>query len=95
VGVIGEVQEAVKAFGEIAVKPLLAVSAASAFLLFTPAPWIGALGMTKFVVEYRSWVGVAFVISLAYLFAHAALSTFDVSGRCEPLHGLCQRSEGH
>jgi hypothetical protein len=75
VGVIGEIQEAVKTFGEITVKPLLAVAVATAFLVFSPTSAIVALGMIKFVDGYRSWLGAAFVLSIAYLLAHAVVSS--------------------
>jgi hypothetical protein len=64
-------QEGIKAFGEIAVKPLLAVAFGSGFLVFAPASVLDSAGMAKLVSEYRPWLGGAFTLSCAYLLAHA------------------------
>ena len=68
---MNSITEAVKTFNDLAVKPLLAVAVASGLLVFAPAPIVAKLGMDKFVTDYRSWLGLALVISCAYLFAHA------------------------
>lgn len=70
-GVVNEIQEGIKAFGEIAVKPLLALAFGSGFLLFAPASILDTAGMAKLVSEYRPWLGGAFTLSCAYLLAHA------------------------
>jgi hypothetical protein len=67
------IAEAVKIFTDLAVKPLLAVALASGAVVFAPEPWITKLGMASFVADYRSWLGLAFVVSCAYLLAHAAV----------------------
>lgn len=67
------ITEAVKTFNDLAVKPLLAVAVASGTLVFAPAPMVAKLGMDKFVADYRSWLGLALVVSCAYLFAHAVV----------------------
>lgn len=77
-GVVNEIQEGIKAFGEIAVKPLLAVALGSGFLLFGPSSMLGSAGMVKLVSEYRPWLGGAFVLSCAYLLAHAVKYFADV-----------------
>lgn len=68
---IESIGEAAKTFNNLAVKPLLAVAVASGFLLFSSAPFVAKLGMTKLIADYRSWLGLALVISCAYLLAHA------------------------
>lgn len=50
-GIVNEIQEGIKAFGEIAVKPLLAVALGSGFLLFARPTILDAAGMTKLVTE--------------------------------------------
>lgn len=69
--VIKEIQDGLKAFGELAVKPLLAVALSSGFFLFSPSSLLDSAGMTDLVRDYRSWLGMAFVLSCAYLVAHA------------------------
>lgn len=76
-GVVNDIQEGVKAFGEIAVKPLLAVAFGSGFLIFGPPSIITASGMTKLVADYRPWIGGAFTLSCAYLLAHAGKYVAD------------------
>ncbi|WP_229483176.1 superinfection exclusion B family protein [Massilia horti] len=68
---MNEIQEGIKAFGEIAVKPLLALAFGSGFLIFAPVSILGPAGMTELVSEYRPWVGGTFTLSCAYLLAHA------------------------
>ena len=63
----------VKMFNNLAVRPLLAVAVASGLLLFSPAVLVARLGMITLVTDYRSWIGLALVISWAYLFAHASV----------------------
>ncbi len=65
------ITEAVKTFNDLAVKPLLAVVVASGALVFAPEAVITKLGMAHFVADYRSWLGLALVVSCAYLLAHA------------------------
>jgi hypothetical protein len=65
-----EIVDGLKAFGELAVKPLLAIAIASGFFLFAPALVLDPLGATKFVHDYRAWFGIAFVGSSTYLLAH-------------------------
>jgi len=77
VGVVNEIQEGIKAFGEIAVKPLLAVAFGSGFLVFAPASILNSAGMTKLVSEYRPWLGGALTLSCAYLLAHAVKYSAD------------------
>lgn len=60
-----------KAFNDLAVKPLLAVAAASGFLLFSSTSLVAKMGMAKLIADYRSWLGLALVVSCAYLLAHA------------------------
>lgn len=67
------ITEAVKTFNDLAVKPLLAVAVASGALVFAPATIVAKLGMDKFVAEHRSWLGLALLVSCAYLFAHAVV----------------------
>jgi hypothetical protein len=69
-GTVSDVQEGLKAFGNIAVKPLIAVAVASALLLFLPAPTIGQLGVESLLREYRAYIGGAFIVSCSYLAAH-------------------------
>ena len=65
-----EVLEGIKTFTEFAVKPLIGIAAASAFLLFAPATIQATVGTTAFVQTYRSWIGALFVASCAFLLAH-------------------------
>lgn len=44
---------------------------ASGALVLAPPTMIAKLGMTNFVSDYRSWLGLALVVSCAYLLAHA------------------------
>ncbi|WP_321958139.1 superinfection exclusion B family protein [Paraburkholderia bannensis] len=76
-GIVNDVQEGIKAFGEIAVKPLLAVALGSGFLLFARPSILDAAGMTKIVADYRPWLGGAFTLSCAYLLAHAVKYAAD------------------
>lgn len=69
-GIVNDVQEGIKAFGEIAVKPLLAIAVGSGFLLFARPSILDAAGMTKIVADYRPWLGGALTLSFAYLFTH-------------------------
>lgn len=73
VAILDSINGAVKTFSELAVKPLIAIAVASGFLLFIPASVVAQLGMSKFVMDYRSWLGLAFVVSCAYLLAHAVV----------------------
>lgn len=70
---IDSITDAVKAFSDIAVKPLLAVAVASGALIFAPPSLITKLSMDRLVADYRSWLGLAFVLSCAYLFSHAVV----------------------
>jgi hypothetical protein len=54
--IVKDIQEGIKAFGEIAVKPLLAIALSSGFMLFVPASVLDSLAMTKLVNEYRAWL---------------------------------------
>ncbi|HDR9140863.1 hypothetical protein WK80_16415 [Burkholderia multivorans] len=76
-GIVNEVQEGIKAFGEIAVKPLLAIALGSGFLLFARPSILDAAGMTKIVADYRPWIGGAFTLSCAYLLSHAVKYAAD------------------
>jgi Super-infection exclusion protein B len=73
VAILDSINGAVKTFSELAVKPLIAIAVASGFLLFIPASVVAQLGMSKFVMDYRSWLGLAFVVSCAYLLAYAVV----------------------
>ncbi len=68
---IESIGNALNTLNNLAVKPLLAVAVASALLIFSPAPLAANLGITKLVAGYRSWLGLALVVSCAYLLAHA------------------------
>lgn len=76
--IVKDVQEGIKAFGEIAVKPLLAIALSSGFVLFVPASVLDSLAMAKLVNEYRAWFGGAFTLSCAYLLAHAIKSVWGI-----------------
>ncbi|TAM51219.1 MAG: hypothetical protein EPN57_18370 [Paraburkholderia sp.] len=69
-GIVSDVQEGIKAFGEIAVKPLLAIALGSGSLLFARPSLLDAAGMTNIVGKYRPWLGGAFTLACAYLLAH-------------------------
>lgn len=77
VGLVKDVQEAVKAFGEIAVKPLLAVAVGAGFLIFVPTSVLDVLGVVKLVKEFRPWLGIAFTLSCAYLLAHGVIYVWN------------------
>lgn len=77
-GIVNEIQEGIKAFGEIAVKPLLAIALGSGFLLFARPSILDAAGMTRIVAQYRPWLGGAFTLSCAYLLAHVVKYVTDV-----------------
>lgn len=72
-GMIGDIAEGIKAVGQIAVKPLLAIALASGALLYAPAHAIAATGLADFLAKYRMWIGFALLASSAYLLAHGAL----------------------
>ena len=67
---LGKVLEVLK----LSTVPALAVVFVSGLLLFAPDSLIASLGMTSFVTEWRSWVGLAFLLSAALLVAHASTS---------------------
>jgi hypothetical protein len=69
-GLVKDIQEGLKAFGEIAVKPLLAIALCSGFMLFASDSVLKLLSMTSLVGQYRAWLGGAFTLSCAYLLAH-------------------------
>ena len=48
-GMIGDIAEGIKAVGQIAVKPLLAIALASGSLLYAPAHVIAAAGLADFL----------------------------------------------
>jgi hypothetical protein len=70
-GLVGDVAEGIKAVGQIAVKPLLAIAIASGALLYAPAHIVIATGLTD-------WL--ALLASCAYLFAHGLSWIFGVMG---------------
>ncbi|MBN9094634.1 superinfection exclusion B family protein [Pandoraea sp. XJJ-1] len=79
-GMIGDAAEGIKAVGQIAVKPLLAIAFASGALLYAPAHLVDAAGLVDFLTKYRMWVGVALLASCAYLLAHGLTWIFNVLG---------------
>lgn len=79
-GMIGEIADGIKAVGHIAVKPLLAIALASATLLYDPAHFVVAAGITDFVAKYRAWIGLALLASCTYLIAHGIYWIFNVIG---------------
>jgi hypothetical protein len=79
-GMIGDVTEGIKAVGQIAVKPLIAIALASGVLLYAPAHAVAATGLTDFLAKYRMWVGLALLVSCAYLMAHGLAWLFNVVG---------------
>jgi len=48
-----------------------AILVASIILLFSPESFLEEIGVSEFVVSYRSWIGAVFVITSALLFSHA------------------------
>ena len=68
---MNSISEALKILNDIAVKPLLAVVMASGLLILAPTSIVAKLGMGQFVTGYRPWLGLALVVSCAYLLAHA------------------------
>ena len=77
-GMIGDIAEGIKAVGQIAVKPLLAIALASGSLLYAPAHVIAAAGLADFLAKYRMWIGFALLASCAYLLAQGLAWIFDV-----------------
>lgn len=67
---VKDIQEGIKAFGEIARVPVLAVALSSGLMLFVPISVLDSLPMAKLVVEHQAWLGGAFILSFAYLVAH-------------------------
>jgi len=79
-GMIGDIADGIKAVGQIAVKPLLAIALCSGALLYAPAHLVVAAGLTDFVTKYRMWIGLSLVASCAYLVAHGLSWFFNVIG---------------
>lgn len=54
-----------------------AMATASTALLLLPEDILSGTGLDEIVVGYRSWLGVALLLSLALLFAHVAGETWN------------------
>lgn len=79
-GMIGDIAEGIKAVGQIAAKPLLAIAIASGALLYATAHFVVATGLTDFLAKYRMWIGFALLVSCAYLIVHGLSLGFNVVG---------------
>jgi len=53
-------------------KLMLPVCILSAFLLFSPAHLIAAIGLSQFVAGNRAWIGLSFLASASLLISHCA-----------------------
>ncbi len=77
---IGDMADGIKAVGQVAVKPLLAIALYSGALLYAPAHLVVGAGLTDFVAKYRTWIGLTLMASCAYLVAHGLSWLFNVIG---------------
>jgi len=60
---------------------LLPLSLFTGFLLFAPAKWLFVFGLVGFVSDYRSWFGLAFLLSTALLLSAAIMAMWELAKR--------------
>lgn len=75
------IAETLKALVEtlkLAPRYIFALCIISATLLFAPSSIISHLGLVEAIAQYRSWLGITFVISLVLYLVHLAVMIFGL-----------------